>query len=1559
MNRIFSFIAGLAICIALLARGVTQEVPLGSVQGVALMAENDRPLKGVLITLSLDTTLPEEQTYTRSLVTDAEGKFSLAQVPAGDYTIIASAKAHKLSEKTITIEEGKRKDLELSLQPIPPYLDLLANQHVFTPNEKSSIELHGFSSSSSIQVDLYRIDKKKAFTKTSLESLLSPISRRYSSNVAKPESVGSLVSTTRYDIKNRDAEGVFIETVTNPKLTEGIYWIQCTVGGDVQATYLNVTQMALVTKNAGRDVLCYTTRIDTGVPIAGASVGHVSPTGFVEKAKTDKDGVARFTLPEGSGDQEGVVACWNQSYAITDFYSESDSPEKYRMYVYSDRPVYRPGDKVHFKGLIRKIQGNNYAQANQKQALVEFRTPDESLLESKMVPINDQGTFNASFKLNKEAETGGYMIVAIVDGQKYSRGIPVEAYRKPEFNIVVKPDKPYYVRGDKGTVRVKCDYYFGAPVVDATVSCTINRQPYWSYDEMSEYDNGSEGDYEGSEDSEQGYGGGEFVRDYNAKTNDRGEAVIDFDTIEKNDPKTAEQDYIYTVEVSVRDSSDKYFDGSGSVKIVRGDFDLKLSTSSYVAEPNKPITATVTCRTHESNKPVVGVKVALRTDYESWVNNKRSTYDTARYSGVTDKNGVANIEIVPTRAGSLSLRASARDDRDNEISGTDWIWVEGESNLQNAPKATELSVRLDKKSYSVGSTAKALIQTDAPGGSALVTIEADKIHFTRVIALNGPVTVVDLPVTQQEMPNAFVSVSYVHGKTFTQSTKRLVVDLGEKNLSVSIKPDKTVYEPGDVAKVVIETLNDKGKPQSAELSLGVVDESIYSIAQDRTNIHEAFYPKRRNRVVTQHSFTELYLDGGDKGAPDVKIRSDFRDTAFWMPTVVTDANGRAEVEVKLPDNLTEWRLTAVGITSDTAVGMTTCKFKARKPLMIRLQGPAFLVSQDKQRIVAQVLNDTGQDATVNVNIDAKGVGMEGDRSQQIRIASGGQESLQWDINATDAGTGVITAKAWIANGRSDGVELRIPIKPHGRTVQQLFAGDLKDRAVFDFTVHDQADPSSTSLKLSITPNAAIALYQCLGDLLDYPYGCVEQTMSRFMPAVVVAQIGKANNLPQLPRQKEIPLFVADGYARLQRMQHSDGGWGWWENDASDPLMTAYVLEGCYIASKAGYKPKNLKIDNALEWAEGQLKEKGSDPQGDSYLAYALTLYGRNAEAATALGKLAKDTSDPRIFAYRVMAYANMGAAYSKQKATALQQLVNGIQGNQSRAWWTEEDYADETNSRCLQALATVQPDNPSIPAIARNLMLKRKGMMWDSTLGTTYAVLGLSKTIRAVGAASDQGQIVLNVNGKVYQTFKLDRSAMTIKGLVAEIPLDHLNKGSNSIVLLKTGPGLAYYSATFNQTINRKVLGDVVSDSDLRISRKYFRMELQPLENGRLRYLPSKTPITEFQKGDIVQCEVTVTSNQERSYMMIEDPIPAGFRVNLNLANNEDGEWGYWFAEMDVRDDRVATFVTNLSAGTNKLTYMMRAESPGLSHALPAQIYDMYDPKDRASCGEMVVEVNR
>lgn len=1550
-TRISTLFLGALLCIGFLAASVTEEIPLGNLRGTLRMKENGKALKGGWVTLVYRGG-GQEQDYTyRHYETEDDGTFDAPRLPAGAYEIEASTRAHAAKRRFVIIEEGKTLDLNLDLAPKQPELQIYASQRVFIPDEAPSFQIEGFDTSDKATVTYYKLDLAKIVEKGGLSSLLYSFSRPETPNGSNPSA--SSVSSEKLDKKlQKDAEGVFAQYINLPKLSKGFYYVTCGVGKQLKGTYLNVSTIGLVTKTAGNQALCFVSDLTSGTPISGASIMVPGSGGANVTAKTDSNGLARVQTKRGKDDDNSglVVATYGDAQGVVDYYMEQGSSETIRMFMYTDRPIYRPGDTIQFKGIARRLNGLRYLVPSGGQVQLEVDDPGGTLIKRMTVPMSSFGSFNGSFSTNKEDAPGGYTLKATYAGKTEYEYVSVAAYRKPQYSIKVTPTQEYFVYGDKAAVKVKAEYYFGGPVIGAKLEGYISRNPHYAY--MDEYE--EEGEYYSDQPGASVLG--EFSQQVELVTDEKGEALVEFDTRTEGDPVAADSDLDYTVMVSMTDESGQYFDASGDAKVVRGSVSAEIETDHYIAEPGSTIKASVTVLDQGNDKPVANHKVTVVSGTERWAGKEAQFHPKQTFTGTTNDKGIAVLDVPVKDEGVLVLKATVNDNQGRPVLSEAYVYVEGDSPYGG--EQSQFTLTLDKKAYAVGDVCKGLIQTDKPGGSALVTVQAERVLATYVVKLDKPATMFKIPVSKDYSPNVWVSAVAIKDKKLRESASRLVVNVQDHDLKISVTPDKASYQPGDRANLTIKTTDANGRPVPADLSLGVVDESIYAIKEDNLDLKDAFYPMRPNSVRTNYSFEEIYLDGGDKGGGDIPVRSKFLDTATWMPTVQTDASGTARTTVQLPDNLTSWRATVVGVTGSTQVGVTKTNFVATKPLTIRLQLPAFLVQQDTQEISATITNDTGKDQDVNVRLDVQGISVDGATGTKIHVTDARPQTIRWTVKTPQSGEARLTAYAWTDGGDKDAEERTVGVQPHGRKQVDTKAAELKDGTSATFTVSTSADKNIGGLKLTIEPSIGSSIIESLDALIDFPYGCTEQTMSRFLPAVVLSSALKDRNI-RTDLAAKIPEIVEQGFARLSKMQHQDGSWGWWEYDEGDEFMTAYVLHGLKLAEKSGYTTNKINRQSALQWARQRLS--ATLPEYVSmrdrlYLAYALALYGVKDDVKALLAKTRPSAGSE--VALIALTQNLLGDATARDKAIAGLHDHAKVEGQLVKMDPLPYEYGAENLAFPLIALTEVAPKDPLIPQIVRTMMVSRRGGGWYSTRDTSFALIGLTQYMQLSNDMGKPVDVEVSVNGGTWKTVRFDPAAVLGNGLTLNFPISELRQGDNRVDFQVKGhasPG--YYSGELTQVVLADTLTPIRPSTDLNLSRAYYLLEPQRVENGKMELRPSKRSIEEARAGDLIRVELTISSGQDREYLMVEDPIPSGCRITEREYIQESEQWSYWWSQIVVRDDRAAFFMRYMPKGIQKLTYTMRAEQVGVGHALPPSLSNMYDPNQFVSGGESVLKV--
>ncbi|NIM07123.1 MAG: hypothetical protein GTN69_04815, partial [Armatimonadetes bacterium] len=1192
MRRSFGWLPALAITLFWITGTAIylaqKEQPTGRLLGSIVSEETGVAIPNANVSLRM-TSSPYHSFNQKS---NSDGTFEFKRIPIGSYRLNASSRAHGLRRPVhLSLKEGETPPpLQLELMPKPPFLQLRIQQHVFSTEETPRITCHGFVRQSDLDFTLYRVDSEALIAQRgNLRRVIFPRDEHgFTSQTPQLQGNPALQETKRFarPITRKDLEGIFHQRFDLPSLNPGLYLLVVRAGDLVELDWLMLTPLALITKQWGNEALAFVTDLKTGEPVSEAKVtfslaGHQRVTGI-----TDQNGIFKAALPPASGATEEedldphrhllALAEKDGSQAKVDqhFYSP-DYDSKERVFAYTDRPVYRPGHKVRFKGVVRTLNKEDYSVPADTPLEVKVWDPRETLVYSTQLKTNDFGSYFGEFDLNEEAATGYYRLTTKIGNSPHTSSFHVAEYRKPEYTVEVTTDKERYMRGDSIQAKVSAQYYFGAPVAGADVNYTIMRSPYYAYYGDYSYEDEYYYEYEGDYDH---YGGGEIVESGTAVTGADGAAQITFST--KPPPSLStkggelSRDYRYTIQVQVTDPSRRWVSERTSVLVTQGEFYLSVSPKRYVVSPDESSEVEVVARDHDHN-PIPGQRIVVTASSRLWYAGGSQTREETRATITTDDNGKATFKFTPTGQGSYLIEARAYDKRGNKITRTGHLWVSGAYFSSEDRSYPSLEIIAEKKTYRIGETATVLINTKSKGVTALVTIEGPTLFDYRLLQLKGNSTRLEIPITEQYSPNFYICVAFVHDKEFASRQKRIRVSVERRAMDIEITPNKTRYSPGEPATYTVQTRDWQGNPVSAEISMGVVDESIYAVRKDYTpKMADFFYPQRSNRVHTSYSFPRVYLDSEkDTGAQDIKVRKKFPDTAFWNPTIVTDAEGKASVSFEIPDTLTTWRATARGITLNTEVGETTAKVLCSKDLLVRLQTPRFFVQRDHLTLSAIAHNYTKKTQDLSVWLEAPGLrsvsGGKAAKPVNFSLEPDGIRRVDWEIEIPSSGAREITVYVKAASGLSDAMALTLPALPHGRERLEWRSGAVETEKEELFTLRQDAVPNAGDLRIRVSPSLASVVLGALEYLAKYPYGCTEQTMSAFLPDVVVAGALKELKISNPKLERELPKMVQKGLNRLYRFQHDDGGWGWWRYDDSDPWMTSYVVFGLLIAKEHG------------------------------------------------------------------------------------------------------------------------------------------------------------------------------------------------------------------------------------------------------------------------------------------------------------------------------------------------------------------------------------------------------
>ena len=1563
----WAILISLLLTVGLYALAFSSEAGVGSLRGRVVAADTGLPLPKMRVVIRPSD--PQSGSDARSVHTDAQGYFAIRAIPAGAYEVVTTASVYRNTPQNVSVLEGKTAAPVLSLAPGGPSLDLYIHRHANLPEDEPRAAIHGFKQGDALSVRLYSVDPNTLLDGhgSELRKLLQPVSRTGSPGTFRALQGGKLklVREWAHRIKRRDAEGVFYENLEIGKLPSGVYLLSAHGAKNDALGWLMVTDLALVTKSVRGNLVAFTTHLKTGEPIPNAELTLYRGGNRLLRQNTDAQGLLRATLNTANNEEVSAVARRGQSVAFMNVspFGDGDT-DRFRVFTYTDRPVYRPGHRVRFKGIARVLRGSGYALPEAGSVQVRVLDDQETEIWSGHPNLNERGTFAGEFDLPSEAHSGPYSIETRIAGERHTDEFTVASYRKPEWKVEVKPEKSSYVRGDQVPVNIRAEYFYGEPVVNGTVRYTVYRAPYWSWRDPDE-----DADDSDTDDGASGYSG-DVVAQGTLTTNNDGSARLTFPTDKEPDREWSRfagsvQQYQYTVHAEVADLSNRSVSGSGSVRVANGALTLDAVPSRYVAQPGSTVNVDGTVKDLDG-KPVANAEVTATTSLDIWAGNRFTTQTLRTETLRTDDAGKVRLALSARETGDVTVKLSSRDARGNTVAATTNIWVTSADGGDYATNAPALSIIPDKKHYRVGDTAQILLNTDKPGSVALVSMEAEQIHELKQVRLSRRSTVVRFPIRAGYEPDVYLSACFVRNREFIVNRARIRVNPEMHRLKVTVTADREQYHPGDMATFTVHTATAAGQPAPAEVSLGVVDEAVYAIKEEpKRGAWEAFYPRRYDQVRTEFSFPQIYLGDADKDGANIQIRKEFPDTAFWNPTVMTDRTGTATVRLKLPDSLTSWRATAVALNAQTSVGKAVHNIRVAKELTLRLQLPRHLTEGDRLQLSAVAHNYSGSPQDVDVNLRVDGLKLNGDTHRRVHVNTGAAERVTWDAIADTPGRATVTATA-TAGALSDGVQLNVGVKPFARETVYYHTGTADDAsATEEFDLQGAAISGDLDLRLS--PTLAASMLSGLEYLATYPHGCTEQTMSSFLPDVMISRTIGGLGIRQPALENRLPEMTRAGLLRLYGYQHQDGGWGWWEYDETDPWMTAYVLFGLTVAKEAGVSVNQRIYENGLRAAGELVKKDKLLAENGMLLAYALARAGKPDDAHALLSRFPNGKLSRRALAYRILALTSLNGSEDRQAAISLMtDLWAAAQESGGVIHWTapRSDHAEieapgdaEVTGLVLKAAMQTTPDDARLPGVVRWLLLARKGDKWESTRDTAWILFGLADYLKKSGDLKPDYHVSVLLNGReIYANDVKPGEAVQPETIIHATKKDLQPR--NKMEIRRSGTGNVYYTLEWKQQVAAPGMAAESGPSGFTVSREYYRLETRKDEAGHISVVPERNPTTSYRVGDRIMAQVKIHTDAPLEFLMLEDPLPAGWEVQDRGALGQD-EWTFWWCHMDVRDDRVNTFIRHLDPGTHVVQYYLRPEASGKIRVLPAVVGDMYTPSTRCSSAENRLEVGQ
>jgi len=1384
----------------------------------------------------------------------------------------------------------------------------------------------------------------------------------------------------------------FLSRVELPAQAAGLYLVEVLRGSDAAYVPWMVTDLALLAEQDGFRLHLQAVDGRDGAPKVGAS-GQVIEGTRLQPLTFDGAGQAEVTVTPGV--RRVVMARSGASLAILASEGQSAAAVRQRLYAFTERPLYRPGQEVFVKAILRRVEDgeNRVVSGSQTLAFTVLDPEDTKVTEGQAKLLNaETGSYAAQFNLPGAGRLGLYRIVFQGPQGPGQAEFKVEQFVKPAFEVKVTTEKTKVGLGDVLNFHANARYFYGAAVRGAKADWFLYKvvppKSKWIWDDE---DSGP---------------APELMESGQLELDDEGR--VDLPSFK------AESDGLWRMVVKVADAAGQRNSGQAQVRAAAGDLVLMIAADRQVALPGKPFQ--VTARALDlDGKEVPGVSIALRA--ARIVAQKDGTAWWARPNALKPGETVASAQgpqamLSIPEGGAFLLVAEAKDSKGRLVVAQRQITVAAEGTP--LPAVADLRAAADKPEYQPGDVARILVQLPRPKLTLHWAVEHEGLGQRQSRLVLGTTALVDIPVTVAMQPNVWAVFEIVAEGRRQLVEVPLRVPKRDRRLSVAVTTDKERYQPGQSMKVSVTVTDVAGKPSAADLSVGVVDEAIYALSQElHPDPVRFFHPTRRHGVLrsgsTDWSFHDLLRRqrpvwslrqtkrGDFKADDDDKVRQNFKDTAHWAPFVVAGRDGKASVDLVLPDNLTAWRATATAITADTKVGMGRSSKPSSKPLQVALTLPRTLSVGEEARAIALVRNLSGLPINGKIRLEVQNGHFTGSPEGSFNLQDQGEYRFALPLFSDQTGSMTVTARVE-GGGLKDAERQKVTV------LDQLVPASMSGSVVLEGGAQTFTLPVPPGAKgdaaLVLTPvgNLEHLATPSLPYLIGFPYGCVEQTLSSFVPNLLVADLIKQGAMPDLDWKKlaDLDRNIRDGVFKVYGYQQPNGGWGWYAPGDfgldANPHTTGYAIQSLatmkrlgYTVDEGVYRRGRMAAMNLFQQAARQADQAGgkpgkgrsADPQADA--AFLLLSLAQTGEPVAGL----VDSSADKVLSGKwsgahVHAMTALAAAVAKHpKAVALAERLEQravVKGGLARwegrreDWWSYASGDVVPTVMALKALCLARPQSPLIRQGETFLASEYRGYGWYSTWSTGQIVDLLPYLMKT--RKLDWGPLSIQAGVQGGPSFEFKERPETRRWNAREPRAgSYAMAEPKPVTVTASGKGLLVWTYAYQVpgSAAGAPKGETSSALRMTVTRNLWRLKT-PQETGNARQGWIRQPWTGTMKaGEEAWMQVQFRTDRDADYVMLEVPIPGGLNPTVKLegfvlegkAFTEEGASDTWIKpRIEVHADKVTfLFHRAWSWNTHTVKIHLRAGMAGSYRLRPAKLSLMSNEGQWVTCDGVGLKV--
>jgi uncharacterized protein YfaS (alpha-2-macroglobulin family) len=1327
---------------------------------------------------------------------------------------------------------------------------------------------------------------------------------------------------------------------------------------------VQVTDIGITARIGMEEGMVWVTGVSDGLPRAGARVILRSPQGkVIASGQTDARGLAQLTgyrfAPgetdddDGSslegyvsatlGNDRGLVAInrydpdlspWN--FGVQSAWGDSRYP--LAGAVFTERGIYRPGEQVYAKAIVRT--GNLGALT--RPALGDslkwvFTDREGETLADTTVRISEFGTASHILTIPAGAPIGYYGVriqMKRLGGWREvaSAGYRVAEYRPPEFLVDVGAEQAPSHPGEKFRVGVHARYLFGAPMGRAAVQWTARQASVGAWDlDIPGTDGWQVGETGWWWDADND-GGADFFANGTDTLDARGELTIETTLPAAKSTRASR----VTIEATVTDVNRQTVGSSTTALVHPASFYIaaKPRTESWFWRAGEAQAIAVRA-VHPDGTAESGVRVRGTLVRREWHQVRRERGGVAQLVGEWVSDTVArctattaaanppSCALTPAAGGMHMVILEATDAQGRRAATSFGRYVAGAGFVPWSDETQfKMEVIADRERYSVGDTATVMLASPFTDAEAWITVEREGIIEQRRMRLTSGATTIKFPITEAYAPNAFVSVVVARGRsappgklddagrpTLRVGYARLRVTPEVKRLTVAVQPVATFaaeYRPGDSARVRLTVRDARGAGARSEVTLWAVDEGVLALTGYKLPDPISLLYQERGlgmRLASNLVAVAPQIPEGEKGRREAGggggaagaevLRSRFKTTAFFLGSIITDASGSAVVSAKLPDNLTTFRVMAVAVTAGDRYGSGASSLLVTRPLVARPALPRFVRPSD-QLLAGTVVNRRDGSVT-DVRVTATATGIErtspADRTATLAASRGTEVRFRFRALPGDSATFRFDARS---GSDVDAVQLRVPIQPDYHPRSYTVAGVLRDTATAEFLLPQDIDPARSRLTLNLGTSPLAIIRGIQRDMHVYPYYCTEQVVSVATPILALLRaervtpgIGSARGRADIER----------AVAMISGRQRDDGGIGYWSpTDWTTPWLSAYAGHVLLDARDVGIAVDSGVVARLADYLRATLRgerEVTRVPVAQWYERRTTRLADQVA-AADLLSRLG--TPDVGAENELVRMSAQMTREDRIRLATVLHRrgATEPARALISVAWAevrvegrravlppvTERFYFDSRvreEARLLLATLAIEPGHALIGPLVETLVQQGRaehGWMWN-TQDYAFIVQALAEFERSTRASG----------GRAVRVRAGGRTILQASSASSTAPM----QGDTSIALEGLLDRPRSEQRALRLSLDMPPGPSAAAYYYLTVTEIPLRPPVRPDDAGIrverwYESYDSARPVTSVVEGDLVRVRLKVTVPAIRHFVVLDDALPAGLEaIDLSL----------------------------------------------------------------------------